>query len=122
MTLDVQDLADRYAAVWNEPDAQRRREQIAALWAPDGVHFVRTLEARGLAQLEQRVSGAYEKNVRDRGHRFRAVADAQRLRDVVSFHWQMTPAGSDEVLATGLEFLQLDDAGRIVADHQFIVG
>src|SRR6202034_1749988 len=33
--LDAQMLADRYVAAWNEPDATRRLEAIAALWAPD---------------------------------------------------------------------------------------
>lgn len=121
MTFDAQDLADRYAAAWNEPDAHARREAIAALWAPDGEHYVGTREVRGHAALEERVTGSYLKNVRDAGHRFRAVQDAQRLRDVVTFHWEMVRPASGEVLATGLEFLQLDAQGRIRVDHQFIV-
>lgn len=121
LTLDAQDLADRYATVWNEPDAHARREAIAALWAPDGEHFVGAREVCGYAALEERITGSHHKNVRDAGHRFRAVKDAQRLRDVVSFHWEMVRPASGEVLATGLEFLQLDAHGRIRADYQFIV-
>ena len=45
--LDPQTLADRYVAVWNEPDEQRRRDAIAALWVPDGRHFVAAREAQG---------------------------------------------------------------------------
>lgn len=123
MDIDAQALAERYAAVWNENDAAARRAQIAQLWRADGVHFVTTREARGLAALELRVADAWAKNVRDAGHAFRAARDAQALRGVVTFHWEMVRrAGSDEVLAVGLEFLQLDDDGRIAVDHQFIVG
>jgi hypothetical protein len=33
----------------------------------------------------------------------------------------MVPYGDDKVLATGLEFLILDDAGQILTDYQFIL-
>jgi hypothetical protein len=36
---DAQQLADRYVAVWNEPNAELRRHAIAALWAVDGIHY-----------------------------------------------------------------------------------
>jgi hypothetical protein len=116
-----QDLADRYAAVWNESDPALRRKGIAELWDPDGAHYVRTLEARGFDALEKRIIGSYEKNVRSAGHRFRAVPNAQTLRNVVTFSWEMVSADRSKVLAVGLEFLVLDDRGRIVADYQFIV-
>lgn len=118
---DAQSLADRYAAVWNETDPAARRSAIAALWAPEGVHYVRALEARGHDALEQRVRSSHDKNVRELGNRFRAVADAQALRNTVVFHWEMVPAAGGAVLAVGLEVLVLDDRGRIVTDHQFIV-
>jgi AraC-like DNA-binding protein len=34
------ELADRYVALWNEPDADRRRAAIAELWTEDGVHVL----------------------------------------------------------------------------------
>jgi hypothetical protein len=118
---DTRELADRFAAVWNEADAGARREAIAELWAPNGVHYVKTIEARGYAAIEKRVVDAYQKNVRDNGNRFRAVRNAQALRNVIMFDWEMVPAGSDEVLAVGREFLILDEGGRIITDYQFIV-
>ena len=33
-------IADRYLAVWSEPDPAARRAAVAALWAPDGVEFI----------------------------------------------------------------------------------
>lgn len=118
---DTQAMADRYAAAWNEPDAAARRAAIERLWSPHGAHFVKTLEARGYDALEQRVTAAHLKNVRDLGNRFRARKDAQRLRDVLTFTWEMVPAGGDEVLAVGQEFVRLDADDRILEDYQFIV-
>ena len=120
-TTDPQMLADRYAAVWNEPDPTARRRAIAALWAPDGVHYVRDREYCGHQALEERVSSAYDKNVRLAGNRFRAVRNAQALRNVVEFNWEMLPASGEQVLAVGLELVILDDDQRIVRDYQFIV-
>ena len=33
-------LAENYVALWNEPDAGRRRRMIAKLWAADGRHIL----------------------------------------------------------------------------------
>ena len=35
---DAESFADRYVAVWNEPDPEERRARIAAMWIEDGVH------------------------------------------------------------------------------------
>jgi hypothetical protein len=118
--LDAQTLADRYVAVWNEKDEEKRRVAVAALWVPDGQHYVGDRAARGYDALEQRIRGSHEKNVRDNGNRFRAAKNVRRLHDVVTFHWEMLPADSETVLATGLEFLVIADDGRIVADYQLI--
>ena len=121
MTLQAQQLADRYAAVWNEADDNARRAAIAGLFTPDGVHYVNTREARGHAALEDRIIGSYQKNVRDGRHLFRAQRNAQSLRGVVTFNWEMIEPATGEVLAVGLEFLQVGEDGRIACDHQFIV-
>lgn len=117
--LDPQTLADRYVAVWNEKDAQRRREAVAALWVPNGQHFVAGRAAQGYEELEKRIQGSHEKNVRIDGNRFRAAPGARLLRNVVTFYWEMLPANGDTVLARGLEFLIVNEEGRILVDYQF---
>jgi len=118
---EAQKLANRYIAVWTETDPAARRKAIEELWAPDGLHYVATREARGYEALEERIIGSHEKWVRDGGNRFRAASNAQSLRNVVTFNWEMIPAQGDAVLAVGLEFLILDENGRILIDYQFIV-
>lgn len=114
-----QDLADRYAALWNEADPVGRRNAIREIWTEDGAHFVRTSEVRGFVALEARVTGSYERNVAGKGYRFRARKDARQLHNAITFTWEMTPASGREVLAVGLEFLLLDEQSRVVADYQF---
>ena len=68
----AEELADRYVALWNEPDPDLRRELIEVLWSEDGSHILQppdemreaaarpglgmpvTLEAKGHAELEAR--------------------------------------------------------------------
>jgi hypothetical protein len=118
---EAEKLAERYVAVWNETDPQRRRETIAALWAPDGVHYVGTREVRGYAALEQRVIGSHEKNVRDGGHRFKVNA-VHALQDTVMVDWSMVPGSGDAVIAAGRDVFITDANHRILIDYQFIVG
>ena len=131
-------VADRYLALWNEPDADRRRRTIAELWTHDGRHFVQppeeirriaaqpgigltaVLEARGHDEIEARVASAYEHWVGSEGLSFRGREDAERLGDVVKFHWEAV-AKDDAVSAVGLVFLVLAADGRIERDYTFVV-
>lgn len=119
MKNELTKLAERYVAVWNERDAGQRRQQIAALWAEDGVHYVQSREARGYAALEARVTEAHEKWVAQAGYLFRAVDNAAGLRNCVKFNWIMLPKAGGEAISVGSDFLLLGDDGRILVDYMF---
>jgi hypothetical protein len=131
-------LVEKYLALWNEPDADRRRRTIAELWTADGRHILQppqeiraiaaqpgiamtaTLEARGYEEIEARATSAYEHWVGSEGLSFRGRGDAERLGDVVKFHWDaIAPDG--EVTAVGLCVLVVAAHGRIERDYTFIV-
>src|ERR687897_2898246 len=116
------ELARKYVALWNEPDADRRRRMIAELWTEEGRHILQPpqeirgiaarpglamtaiLEARGYEEIEARGGGSYEHWVGSEGLSFRGRDDAERLGDVVKFHWEAI-AGD----------------GRIERDYTFVV-
>ena len=105
-TRAAEQLANLYMALWNEPDADRRRRMIAELWteggsqilqppqqmremaASPGIGLAVTLEARGHAELEARATTSFEHWVGSEGLRFRGRDDAERLGDVAKFHWE----------------------------------
>ena len=37
---DPNELAERYTAVWMEPDGDRRRKAIADVWSEDAIHIL----------------------------------------------------------------------------------
>ena len=132
------ELAEKYVALWNEPDADRRRRMIAELWTEDGRHILQPpqeireiaarpglaitaiLEARGYEEIEARAASAYEHWVGSEGLSFRGRDDAARLGDVVKLHWEAV-AKDGTVFAVGLSFLVLAADGRIERDYTFIV-
>src|ERR671925_111032 len=111
------ELAEKYVALWNEPDDERRGRMIAELWTEDGRHI---LEARGYEEIEARAASAYEHWVRSEGLSFRGRDDAERLGDVVKFHWEASTKDG-EAFAVGLNFLVLAADGRIERDYTFVV-
>ena len=133
------ELAEKYVALWNEPDAGRRRRMIAELWAEDGRHILQPtqeireiaaqpgigltaiLEARGYEEIEARVASAYEHWVGSEGLSFRGRDDADRLSNVVKLHWEAV-AKDGTVVAVGLSFLVLAADGRIERDYTFVAG
>jgi hypothetical protein len=136
--MTTQDFADKYMALWGEPDAGRRRRMIAELWTEDGRHILQPpqeireiaaqpgiglppiLEARGYEQIEARATSAYEHWVGSEGLTFRGRDDADRVGDVVKFHWEAITADG-ETFAVGLNFLMLAADGRIERDYTFVV-
>ena len=79
------ELAETYLALWNEPDADRRRRMIAELWTEDGRHILQPpqeiraiaaqpgiamtaiLEARGYEEIEARAASVVRALGRLRG-------------------------------------------------------
>ena len=132
------ELAEKYVALWNEPDADRRRRMIAELWAEDGRHILQPpQEIRGIAaqpgiamtaifqsqgheEIEARAASVYAHWVESEGLSFRGRDDADRLDDVVKLHWEAV-AKDGKVFAVGLSFLVLAADGRIERDYTFIV-
>ena len=131
-------LAEKYLALWNEPAADRRRRMIAELWTEEGSHVLQPpqeiraiaaqpgigltaiLEARGYEAIEARVASAHEHWVGSEGLSFRGRDDAERLGDVVKFHWEAV-AQDGELFGVGLNFLVLAADGRIERDYTFVV-
>jgi hypothetical protein len=111
---------DRYVELWNEPDAEQRRATIEQLWAPRGANYTASMEAIGYDALDRRVTAAYDSYVGSGQYRFRTGAPAIAHHGAARVQWEMVNVADGEVAAVGLEFLVLDDDGRIGSDHQFL--
>src|SRR5262249_49052153 len=83
---NLTELIDRYIAMWNETDAERRRALIAQTWTEDARYVDPVLEAEGRAGIDTMVSGVHE---RFPGHRFRRTGDPDAHHGRVRFTWEL---------------------------------
>jgi hypothetical protein len=131
------ELADRYVALWNEGDPERRRELIVGLWSEDGEHVLQPpkearriaagpgvggsaiIEVRGHAEIDARATSANGYWVESEGWSFRRRDDADRVHDIVKFHWEAVD-GDGEVMGAGLNLLVVGADGRIRRDYTFV--
>ncbi|NUR92335.1 MAG: hypothetical protein HOY71_50385 [Nonomuraea sp.] len=132
-------LATRYVAMWNEPDATTRTTMIRSLWAADGVQTlvdppqeirdaavrlafpIPALEVRGHAALDARVTRAYEMFVEPGEYTFELSGDPVTLSPrVVAISWSMVSTKTGEAAGGGLDVLTLTEDGLIASDHQHI--
>ena len=117
---DIATFVDRYINIWNEPDADRRRQTIRELWQEDAKHLARTLEAIGYDGIETRVANAHQKWVKEKGNVFRLRNGVDGHHNTIKLRWEMLPAAGGEVISIGFDFLVLGDDGRIRTGYQFI--
>jgi hypothetical protein len=94
--LTVREIADRYLAVWSEPDPASRRAAVTSLWAPDGVEFVDGgTQFQGHDGLDARVREAYEQFVANGAYAVTSAGDVTRHDDIVTFTVQLTAPGGE---------------------------
>jgi len=128
------ELADRYVAIWNEPDPERRHAAVEELWSAGAVQVLNPpqevrevadtlamspiFESRGHAALEARVASAHEQF--SAKYEFRRSGEAARLQDVLTFRWEAILRDSGEPDGAGRHVFMLDPDGRIRLDYLFV--
>jgi hypothetical protein len=100
---DFEDLVDRYIAIWNETDAERRRELIGRTWSGDAQYVDPMLEGEGHAGIDRIVTAVHE---RYPGHRFRRVGAVDNHHDRLRFAWEFAADGGDAIVV-GTDFAVL---------------
>jgi hypothetical protein len=114
---DFEDFIARYAAVWNEADADARRKAIPGLWSTEVSLYNRVREYHGLRGIEQATQRSCDLFVA-KGYTFRPRRQARTHHDAIRFDWEMLdPNGVLDTLGT--QFMVLDAQGRIRLDYQF---
>lgn len=119
MVTDPNEIVKRYVSVWNEPDADRRRDDVAEIWAKDGAYVTQEAETVGHEAITGTIAKTYEQFVAS-GFTFRSQDNVVSHHGVVRFSWDMVPTSGGDAVSVGTEFFVLDKDGRIERDIQFI--
>ena len=105
---NLTDLIDRYIAIWNETDGERRRALIARTWTETASYLDPHVSSQGQADIDAMIEAIQQ---RFPDHRFRRAGDVDAHNNRVRFSWELAPAGSPAV-ARGTDF------GVVAADHR----
>jgi hypothetical protein len=110
------DLVDRYFSMWNETDAERRRDLIAKTWTENARYVDPMLEGEGRKGIDAMVAAVHQ---RFPGYKFRRTSEIDQHHDRVRFSWELAPEGGP-VFADGVDFGVVAADGRLEAITGFI--
>jgi hypothetical protein len=101
-------IASRYIALWNETNANRRKDLLANLWAEDGTYIDPLMQGSGHSQIDALISAVHQ---RFPEFRFALIDQPDGYGEHVRFSWQLGPEGADGPIK-GTDFATLDN-GRL---------
>ena len=103
-------LIDRYIAIWNEAEPERRRDLIAQTWTDDASYLDPLMSGDGPEGIDAMVSGVQE---RFPNHRFRRTGAVDAHHDRVRFGWELVAPGGESLLVAGVDFGVVAADGRL---------
>lgn len=107
-------IAERHLAVWNEPDAERRRALIQQTWAEDASYIDPLAQGAGHSGIDTMIA-AFQAQFP--GYRFRPAGAIESHHSYARFSWEMAADGQAPI-AGGTDFAVLAADGRL----QSVVG
>ena len=107
---DVTTVIDDYIAIWNEGDAERRRQLVARTWSEDASYVDPLMSGAGQDGIDAMIAAAQEQFP---GHRFELVDGPDAHHDRVRFTWQLVAEAGGAPVAVGLDFGTLAPDGRL---------
>ncbi|MFJ5882124.1 nuclear transport factor 2 family protein [Kitasatospora cineracea] len=114
--MDLQHLAERYLAAWNETDPAARRKLVEETWSADGRYTDPLVETRGHEQFDAALAAVQAQFA---GLVFR-LGPVDAHHDVARFTWELAPEGAAEPLVVGFDVLTAAADGRIATVVGFL--
>eukprot|EP01035_Chromulina_nebulosa_P037697 gene37697-50891_t len=102
--IDAREVAERYIATWNTPDAECRRRLIDSHWAADPRYTDPLMSAAGGAELSTMIDAVQN---RFQGFRFTLLGRPDGHGTWVRFSWGLGPDGGEPVIE-GSDIVQLE--------------
>jgi hypothetical protein len=114
---DTTQIVQSYIAMWNEPDAQQRRELVAQTVTEDASYLDPVMTGAGIDGITEMIGGAQQQFP---GHRFTLVSGPDVHHDRVRFSWSLAPSDGGDPVAIGVDFATVADDGRMRAITGFL--
>ncbi len=105
---DLQQLAERYIATWNESDPAARRKLVAELWSEDGGYTDPLMAVTGRDDISAAIGAA---QAQFPGLVF-TLGAVDAHHNLARFTWELGPAGG-EALIVGFDVLVAGPDGLV---------
>ncbi|MFF2630359.1 nuclear transport factor 2 family protein [Kitasatospora griseola] len=115
--MDLQNLAERYLAAWNETDPTARRKLVEDAWTTDGAYTDPLVATRGHDEFDATLAAVQSQFA---GLAFRLAGPVDAHHNVARFTWELAPQGADEALVIGFDVLTAAEDGRIATVVGFL--
>lgn len=113
---NLNDLIDRYIAIWNETDDKRRRNLVARTFTEDGHYVDPMMKGDGHAGIDAMIKGVQE---RFPGHKIARTGAIDTHNGKVRFTWALGPEGGAPIVG-GVDFGTVAPDGRLSAITGFL--
>ncbi|HMM41461.1 MAG TPA: nuclear transport factor 2 family protein [Thermomicrobiales bacterium] len=107
---DTGTIVERYFAVWNEPDAGKRRALITTTWSEDADYRDPRLAGDGHDGIDAMVAMVHEYYP---GYRFEQVGPIDSHNDRLRFAWRLNGPDGGPPAFSGTDFGVLGEDGRL---------
>ena len=115
MVTDVQSIVDRYLAIWNETEPNKRRDLIAQPWTEDAVYLDPMMRGEGHDGIDAMIASLHAQFPE---YRFRQIGEVDAHNDRVRFSWGLGP-DVGPALAGGTDFGDITE-GRLQSVTGFL--
>ena len=113
---DPRHIAERYIALWNEPDAAIRQQLLAQDWAADATYADPMMGGRGTAEIDGLIGGV---QAQFPNFSFRLTGKPDGHGEHMRFSWSLGPGDYVDAPIEGTDFVTVRD-GRIAAVTGFL--
>ena len=113
---DTRAIVDRYLAIWNEADPQRRRAMIAEVWTQDATYADPVMRGAGHDGIDAMIAGA---QAQFPGFAFSALGEPDAHGDRLRFRWTLGPKGANTII-DGTDFAVVASDGRLASVTGFL--
>ncbi|MDE2362998.1 MAG: nuclear transport factor 2 family protein [Hyphomicrobiales bacterium] len=114
--MTAEKIVDRYLAIWNERDADKRRALIAQAWTEDAVYVDPVMRGAGHDGIDAMIAGA---QARFPGFRFSTLGAPDAHNDRLRFRWTAGPEDGPTVI-DGADYATLAADGRLASVCGFL--
>ena len=114
------EIATRYIALWNETDADRRRDLITRAWTENARYIDPMMQGEGHDGIDAMIANVQRQFP---GHRFALAGKPDGHADRIRFSWKLAAAGAAEgapAVAQGTDFGIVAADGRLASVTGFL--